>query len=267
MINKCSGCGVILQDKDVNGLGYTTNLNSQFCERCFRIKNYGEYKQLIKDDKTLIDILKGIEASALTVLVMDILNIDKYLNIFEEYIHSSVVLVLTKRDIMPKFYEKRILEFFPASKLKIVDKLIVSSKNNYHLDELYNIIKKYKKVYFVGYTNAGKSTLINKLIYNYSDEIGNITTSILPNTTLEAIEIKLGNTDLVDTPGLIKQGSIINYVDNRLLKKIVANNKINVNLEEQEQELNAQEEQVISVKLNNKYKNKSKDKKPTIDKI
>ena len=51
--------------------------------------------------------------------------------------------------------------------------------------------QKYKNssnVYFVGYTNSGKSTLINKIIYNYSDISSMITTSSLPNTTIDTIE-------------------------------------------------------------------------------
>ena len=41
---KCLGCGVLLQDENILMPGYTTNLENDFCQRCFRIKNYGEYQ-------------------------------------------------------------------------------------------------------------------------------------------------------------------------------------------------------------------------------
>ena len=44
MIKKCMGCGVIMQDQDKEGLGYTPNLKNEYCMRCFRLKNYGEIK-------------------------------------------------------------------------------------------------------------------------------------------------------------------------------------------------------------------------------
>ena len=51
------------------------------------------------------------------------------------------------------------------------------------------MIKKYKttkNVYLVGNTNAGKSTLINKIIDNYSIDKAEITISSMPSTTLNS---------------------------------------------------------------------------------
>ena len=42
-MNRCLGCGIPIQTKAKDQIGYTTNLTSQICERCFRLKNYGEY--------------------------------------------------------------------------------------------------------------------------------------------------------------------------------------------------------------------------------
>ena len=47
---KCKGCGSILQNENVNLEGYVTKLDSTLCERCFRIKNYGDYKKIEKDN-------------------------------------------------------------------------------------------------------------------------------------------------------------------------------------------------------------------------
>ena len=78
-----------------------------------------------------------------------------------------------------------------------------------------------KNVYVVGHTNVGKSSLINKLIKNYSVNENELTISPLPSTTLNKIEIELNeNLVLIDTPGLVDRGNLVNYIDNDLLKKI-----------------------------------------------
>ena len=40
----CNGCGIKLQDENVALEGYTTSLENTICQRCFRMKNYGEYQ-------------------------------------------------------------------------------------------------------------------------------------------------------------------------------------------------------------------------------
>lgn len=93
--------------------------------------------------------------------------------------------------------------------------------------EKINELKTSENVYVVGYTNSGKSTLINKIIYNYSDNNNIITTSNLPSTTIDSIEIKVNNElTLIDTPGLLTKGDIIDYVDKNMLKKIIPNKEI-----------------------------------------
>ena len=76
-------------------------------------------------------------------------------------------------------------------------------------------------MYVVGHTNVGKSTLINTLLKNYSTNDCQLTISPLPSTTLNKISIKLSDDlTLIDTPGLVDDGNIVNYVDRDLLKKI-----------------------------------------------
>ena len=51
MENKhCLGCGVILQDTNITQEGYTTSLENNLCRRCFRMKNYGEYQTVAKNN-------------------------------------------------------------------------------------------------------------------------------------------------------------------------------------------------------------------------
>lgn len=227
-MNKCIGCGAILQT-DPKKEGYTLNLENKLCERCFKIRNYNDYQMVIKDNADYISILNKInETNDLVVLVIDLLNINDNLSEISDYINNKILLVLTKFDLMPSDNEEKFISFFNKYNLNIVDTVIISSYKNYHFDLLFEKIHQYKtsnKVYIVGYTNAGKSTMINKLIYNYTDKLHEITTSSLPSTTLDTIEIELDDLIIIDTPGLL-DNSIVNYVDGGLLKKIIPKKKI-----------------------------------------
>lgn len=231
-MNKCIGCGVQLQTEEKNQLGYTTNIEKKLCERCFRIRNYGEYKTVTKSNEEFINILKNINNTKdLVILVIDIFNLNKNLDVIKQNIKNDILLVLTKRDILPKStHDEKLLEYIDDYKLNIKDKIVISSNKNYNFDKLYELINRYKtskNVYVVGYTNAGKSTMINKLIYNYSDNTDEITTSILPSTTLNEINIKINDDlNIIDTPGVLIEKNFYNILNGKELKKIIPKKEI-----------------------------------------
>ena len=230
-MNKCVGCGSVLQTDDNNKEGYTKNINNSLCERCFRIKHYSDYKLISKDNNDFINILTNINKNDLVVLVVDLFNIPKELEILNKYLSNNILLVLTKRDILPlSVYDVNLINYFDKYNLNIIDKLIISSIKNYNFDNLLDKIRKNKtsnNVYVVGFTNAGKSTMINKILYNYTDILPVITTSMLPSTTIDSIEIKVDDDlTLIDTPGLLDDNNIINYVDLKTMKNIVPTKEI-----------------------------------------
>lgn len=231
-MNKCTGCGIKLQNEDKTKLGYTTNIEKELCERCFRIENYGEYKKITKNNEEYINILKEINKTKdLVILVLDIFNLTENINIIKENITNDILLVITKRDILPKnIHDEKLIEYVKKYNLKIKDQVVISSYKNRNFDELYEKIIRYKKsknTYVIGFTNAGKSTMINKLIYNYSNNNTKITTSIMPSTTLDKIEIKLNDEiTLIDTPGLLYEKSFYDILEGKDLKKIIPKKEI-----------------------------------------
>lgn len=222
----CIGCGIKLQDENMSMEGYTTSLENDICSRCFRMKNYGEYQVVTKSNDDYIEILKSVnQTKDLVIYVLDLLNIGKDINLIREYFDNKVLLVLNKRDVLPKSIKnEKIIEYFEKLNFDYQDISIISPRKNLNIDELLGKIKKYKtsrNVYVVGHTNVGKSTLINTLLKNYSTNDCQLTISPLPSTTLNKISIKLSDDlTLIDTPGLVDDGNIVNYVDRDLLKKI-----------------------------------------------
>ena len=108
--------------------------------------------------------------------------------------------------------------------------VFLSSEKNINMDLLLNKILKHKKsknVYVVGYTNAGKSSLISKFIKNYGDGDTKLTVAPLPTTTLDKIIIPINDElTLIDTPGLVDYDNIINFVDKKMFKKLNSKKEI-----------------------------------------
>lgn len=232
MSKYCTGCGVVLQDENAYQEGYTTDLENDICQRCFRMKNYGEYQVATKSNEEYISILKDInETKDLVLYIVDVLNLEKDLSFIREYIQNKIVLVVNKKDVLPKSVkDEKIINYIKEKDLDLEDIVVISTEKNYQIDLLLAKIKKYqttKRVYVVGHTNVGKSSLINKLMKNYSDNTNDLTISPLPSTTLNKIEIDLSDTlTLVDTPGLVDRENIVNYVDLSKLKKINSKKEI-----------------------------------------
>ena len=223
---KCMGCGVILQDENVLQEGYTTSLENDICQRCFRMKHYGEYQMIDKSNEEYLSILKSVgETKDLVLYITDLLNVDKDIEKIRQLVPNKMILVLNKKDALPKSVkEEKLIQYFKNMNLNFEEIIVVSVNKNYNIDYLLKRIKYYqtsKNVYAIGHTNAGKSSLINKLIKNYSDKTQEITMSPLPSTTLNTIKIEINDyLTLIDTPGLIDSGSILNIVDTKMVKKI-----------------------------------------------
>ena len=132
----CLGCGVKLQDSNMLFEGYTADLSNDICSRCFRLKNYGEYQVSAKSNDEYIDILKSVnDTKDLVLYVIDLLNIEKDITMIRNYISNRIILVLTKRDILPKsIKDENIKEYFSHLGLEYQDLIVISPKKNHNID-------------------------------------------------------------------------------------------------------------------------------------
>ena len=254
-MSKCHGCGINLQNEFPLELGYTKNLDSSLCERCFRIKHYNDYKRVIKDNNYVLDLLKKIDKEDLVVLVIDIMNIPESLDLIKRF-KNNILLVFSKSDLLPsEMYDEKLEKICQSLNINYVDKIIVSANKNYNLDLLMskiNELNNTNKVYFVGFSNSGKTTLLNKIIYNYTNLNDCITTSLLPSTTLDLIEIKLNNNlTIIDTPGLLEDGNLIDVIEEKHLNKIMPKKKINPRVYQVKDKQILNIENIISLETNN----------------
>ncbi len=232
MIKKCMGCGALLQTKNKSEVGYINKKvleKSDYCERCFKIMHYGEASLIDKkiDQTTLI---KEINKTKYPVIyLVDLLTLTKekldVINILE----NNVYLVLTKKDLLPKSVkDKKIISYIESRYENIKNIFIVSSAKMYNIDKLLDKLKsdKVKSIYVIGFSNSGKSSLINSFLKSIG-KISNITTSVVPNTTTENINISLSdNLTIIDTPGFINEKDITNFIDINEYKNLIPKKEI-----------------------------------------
>lgn len=226
MNNICQGCGTSLQNEFPEEKGYVKDLNFALCERCFRVTHYSEFKsEEIKYSNE--DILRRInKESSLTLFLSDFFSISsEVINTFKK-IQTKKILIINKCDIIPKNIKSDKIKNFICEHYQVLDEIIIiSSLKNKNLAPIKNIIENNKNVYITGYTNAGKSSLIKSLINKYSKNELKITTSLMPNTTLDFMRFKLGNSCFFDTPGFNYNNPIWEK-DLNIIKKSISKKEI-----------------------------------------
>ncbi len=143
------------------------------------------------------------------MFLIDFLNLyDEVINTYKA-INNKKILVITKSDLIPKNIKKDTL----IKKIKTIykideDIIITSSKTKENINVLKEIIIKNKNVLICGFTNSGKSSLINTLANS------TLTISKNANTTLDFLKIKMDEAIIYDSPGFISK----NFYDSLLPK-------------------------------------------------
>ena len=227
MNKKCIGCGSILQSDDRNKIGYIIKekiSDAKYCERCFKITNYNE---------KIIVPLKGINTYIIDEInkddkyvffLVDFLNINKVTIDTFKQIKNNKTLVISKLDIIHRSIKQNLIINWLKEVYGITENIIfISSVKKLNTGSIENILERnnQKEAYILGYTNAGKSTLINKLCIENNITNNKITTSLIPNTTLDFIKIKLNdNLTIIDSPGFTLNQTLYNDNEFELIERI-----------------------------------------------
>lgn len=197
-MTKCVGCGIKLQEKDKNELGYTPNLNNELCERCFKLKNYNilTNKGINIDNDKLINKIN--ELNACVLFLVDFINLDSEVIDAYKKIKSKKILIITKADIIPKNikYQKLIQNIKNIYDIK-EDLILTSSKTKLNIKTITKLCLEEKNICLAGFTNAGKSSLINALVGS------DITVSKKSNTTQDFIKLNVDGINIYDAPGFM----------------------------------------------------------------
>ncbi|MDR3215749.1 MAG: ribosome biogenesis GTPase YqeH [Bacilli bacterium] len=237
----CYGCGAKLQSDDINEIGYVKKLNNDemmLCLRCYRSIHHHEYKKINLDRAYFEKLINdNVTRKNLIILVIDLFDINSSLNdeVLKYFKNNQILIVANKRDLILKnVNERKIIAYVKKIAAQYSDNIlgviVTSSQKKYHIDELLSKIYEYHNqhhVYMVGLSNVGKSSLINALLNSQSINEQLITVSNYPNTTLDMIEIALSkDVSLIDMPGLLYSGQMINYLKNEDLKFIETKKEI-----------------------------------------
>ncbi|MFS0727474.1 ribosome biogenesis GTPase YqeH [Paenibacillus sp. 1P07SE] len=233
----CAGCGVKLQTADQEKPGFLPEAaltrEPVICQRCFRIKNYNDAASVTVDQDDFLKLLSGIAATnSLVVHIVDLFDFEgSLISGLQRFVGTNpVLLVVNKVDLLPKVTNLNRLRNWvqqqaKAHGLRTVDVLLCSAKRNLGFDRVIEALDRYREgrdVYVVGATNVGKSTLINRLIRDYSDLERELTTSRYPGTTLDAVSIPLEDgRSIIDTPGIVYPSRLTELVPGAILQKIL----------------------------------------------
>jgi len=238
----CAGCGVSIQTekKELPGFVPESALQKEplICQRCFRIKHYNEASSVALDQDDFLRLLSGIgNTQSLVVHIVDIFDFEgSMISGLQRFVgNNPVLLVVNKVDLLPKSINmNRIRNWVQRQAkeegLRTVEVVLCSAKRNIGFERVIEEIEKHRDgrdVYVVGATNVGKSTLINRLIHDYSDLEQELTTSRYPGTTLDAVRIPLDDGKaIIDTPGIVYSSRMTEIVPRSFLGTLLPDKPI-----------------------------------------
>lgn len=216
----CVGCGCQLQNIDPNALGYVVKESQSLCQRCFRVRHYGDTQAFKKDGVNSTEVLATIsKLEGMILLVMDISDLESglFTGLRRHLASRSFILVVTKRDLLPiTVSDEKILSVLrrriDEEKIDVEMALLVSIKDEVSIENLrahLRLLDPSVPLIACGYANAGKSSLLNALI----KEKDALTVSPYPHTTLQVNQINFEEHVIYDTPGIKVESSFLDLIE------------------------------------------------------
>ena len=133
-------------------------------------------------------------------------------------------LIISKLDIIPKSIKDNKIINLLKEEYQINEEIIFqSTKKNINTKKIISFLEKnnINEAYITGYTNAGKSTLINKLVKVNNLEKEILTTSLIPNTTIDFVKRKItNNINIIDSPGFTLNETIYKDDEFDFIKRV-----------------------------------------------
>lgn len=233
---RCIGCGGPLQNTDKDAPFYTPKPYEDdvpmYCERCYKIRHYGQIKPSFVSESVILETLKSIEERpGIMVLIVDGLDFFGSMHPFfnELSVLKRTLLIVNKMDVIPKSVNRAHLKanyaaYAKKSGLHVEEILLVSAAKKSAIDEMVETIRLLSNgqdVFLMGVSNVGKSSLLNALLASFDGINNRVTTSFEANITQGLIPFKLKSYTLYDTPGFAFKGSYRYYLSGESLRKVM----------------------------------------------
>jgi hypothetical protein len=211
------------------------------CERCWNLKRSSKVVSVAVTAeyfKEIVKPIKELKTRPLIIKMVDLFDFHgSFIPSFRKFVgNNRVMIVASKYDLLPKdAHVARIRSWiYTESKKFGIEPIAVAliSNKGFGVRELADQMEHYREgsdVYVMGSANVGKSTFINMLIDIFKGpKDKKVTVSPVPGTTLNFLSLPIGNNSfLYDTPGIITDKQIYQYLSSDELKKIMPKKQIN----------------------------------------
>lgn len=223
---RCKGCGAILQKDDPQKVGYSPQLDHDYCQACFRLAHYGEVKDHFHPDQ-----IPAIKEKSLVLMVCSVMALDMlfFYPIHRYAPHVTCTYIINQLDLLPAStnYDellKRIIKRAKLMKVPYQDIILMSAKHQDDMHHLKQYIESFpmENVYLLGVQNAGKTTIYKSLANDQKALAMN-----KAGLTQEALQSPLNDKQMLyDMPGLFQEGYMHQLFHYETYKKLLVQQTI-----------------------------------------